>query len=228
MKALVCSIFALSFLAGATALGEGLSTATTLSMSVANQQNMLTDLAPENGKTYFDTLVDWYNQGTPMTLAQLTNFLPGRCFAVNAKSTALNDLLVYATEQNSSDPGPGLPRAPREIKISSIGYGNGTPADYFDDPSAFSRAQVESLIRSEWVHLSSVIESPTLGYTYDWEANGRPDEGHQFKMYNGFVVGQWTALQDRSYGNLGFHKAGDVLEMCYSFQRSAGKASSNH
>lgn len=178
------------------------------------------DTSAPGDANYFDTLLGWVAQSRPLSFQEMKGYYSGRCFLSNDKNKALASMLGYYERTVNGDPGPGLP-SKREVRLGGLGW-SGSPSDAFDKDEDFIRnkADLKNAIIESWGKISEIEESPSLGYTFDWEPNRRPDEKHEFTMYGDYILEKWTALVRQRYGKgLGLKNPGDVLAMCYYFKK---------
>lgn len=166
-------------------------------------------------KTRFDNLVEWFHQGTPLSFDQFRGFYSGRCFREMSKDNSGNAFLGYT--QNTDDGGPGFPD--QDEKVAAIVARDS--ADYFDDERAFQKNKraFKQAILQAWNDISFPQESPTLSWTIS--RDGRPDEKHEYVLFNGYIIDRWTALARRKYWGKPYNP-GDVLGMCYYFKKLGG------
>lgn len=168
------------------------------------------EVAPQKGRSGFETLVDWYNYGTPIGFAQLKGFWAGRCFAVNDQDKAIGQLLGYGTRDGRSGP----------VKMASLSApSNGT--DYYDNPDHLKSGKqgISDFLMKTWNHVTDVADVPTTNYSVDADGNGSWDEKHEFVRYSSFIVQKTTALQSETYEDIGPKIPGDILGMCYYFKK---------
>jgi hypothetical protein len=179
---------------------------------------------PQAGSTRLDALESWFQQGTPLSFAEFKGYYSGRCFSRNDKNKPIAAMIGYFSDNSKhDDAGPGFSE-PNNPKIGGLADLNLSFApNYFDDESK-AEAQKNDLISKGLAiseRVSHYIETPTLSYTFDWEPNGNPDEKHEFKAYNGYIIDRWSALITQSYGRQGAFKRGDTIFMCYFFKKLA-------
>ncbi|WP_413291493.1 hypothetical protein [Bdellovibrio sp. HCB337] len=171
--------------------------------------------------TRFNTILSWYKAGESVTFAEIKGFHAGRCFKRNAQNQPIGAMFGYYQEEASDDAGPGfVERNPAKINGLMI-MNNALPADYFDNDDKFAdnKSQFERLVSPLLKHLSNYVDYPTLSYTNDWETNGNPDERHEFKTYQNYIIEKWTAAFPQKYADMGRLNPGDVMYMCYYFKK---------
>lgn len=208
---MICAVFILA--------SSGVRAETQL-LNVLGQNEVNTQeetLEPAADKTRMQTLVEWYNQGTPLSIAQFRGYYSGRCFQDARQDTAENSFLGYAQLSEGEDPGPGFPSG--QEKIFSIVAQNRS-ADYFDNESIFeeNKKDMKQILANNWNNISFATENSTLSWSYDWEANGNMDEKHEYVAYNTYLVSRWTALLQQKYAGK-MRNPGDILGMCYYFKK---------
>lgn len=157
--------------------------------------------------TYFESLLSWYEQGRPVTFAEIKGYYSGRCFRRTSMDYAQPAMLGYF----DSGSGPAF----GEYKMSTTF--NSENADYFDDPKDAQRL-IEIFFGPNDASpgLSALDESPTLHYFYWTSAENPFVEKHEFRSFNGLLIENWTAIPRTKSSK---KDASHYQIMCYFFNK---------
>lgn len=160
-----------------------------------------------------DTLLEWYNIGTPLSFSDFRGYYSGRCFRRSSPNSARNSMIGYLDFGSN---GPGFD----DVKIYAI-RDLSKPANYYDksEQAQLNIKLFEKIGHEGFDHISKMIQTPSLGYKFDAEPNGNFDEMFQYVSYNGYIIAKWTALIKQKYGKEGLLNPGDTIGSCYYFKK---------
>jgi hypothetical protein len=181
--------------------------------------------------TYYDTLVDWFNNGTNITADDFRrDIYSGRCFKDWKKDAPLSSALVTYQDSNG-DVGPGLPRHDNSPFYFNLLYAVGdTSPSFFDFRSDIDlmRDTVRSIIAKHELSPAGLNHEGSVSSNMRMIDNrGRlvPDAEFSIKRYDNYlVVRKWQFISvsdwDMSSNTIKIVPDGPgAVQYCYYFKR---------
>lgn len=184
-RIIACSILAIApFAARAFPAVELLDSQPNRNIATVINEAIDDTLAPRES-SYFNEILDWYDNGKEVSFEDVKGGWSGRCFAKVDPNAPLNDILV------SFDDNPAGPAFPSNKYLGLMCYPSKAPNFYDDydiekDDNAVVQILRETIAKKQIQQITS--DNGTLTWTLDLEPNQRRDIKYFVRRYKDFIV----------------------------------------